>query len=146
MANEILEVLVRINLATAAAVALVFLVRAAVRRIAGARVSYALWLTVPVAAIGSLIPARKTFLELPRIADPAPILGERIGEIAVAGTPPVPAPAVFAVDWPAVAVGVWMAGMAAGVLWLLWRQRRFLRKVGLVERQGERVKSLAAGV
>src|SRR5687767_12681349 len=115
MAIEILEILLRVNLAAAVAVVLVLLLRGHLRRAAGSRIAYALWLAVPVAVLGSLLPARKIIAAAPSAANEAPALGERAGAIAGAGSLPSAGPAVFPFEWTTLAIALWVAGAVAGV-------------------------------
>jgi beta-lactamase regulating signal transducer with metallopeptidase domain/ankyrin repeat protein len=79
MASDLLTFLLRANLALAAAVVLVVLLRKPVRAAFGARAAYGLWLVAPLAVIAMLLPAR-----IVSVAAPTPS--------AVAGTPPRPTP------------------------------------------------------
>nr|MEA2799813.1 hypothetical protein [Phenylobacterium sp.] len=56
--SEALSVLLRINLAVAAAIAVAMLLRLPVRRLFGARIAYGLWSLVPLAAAAMLLPPR----------------------------------------------------------------------------------------
>jgi beta-lactamase regulating signal transducer with metallopeptidase domain len=58
MGNEIIELLLRLNLALAAGVALVLMLRLPVRRWFGARIAYALWLIPVAAALMCFVPGR----------------------------------------------------------------------------------------
>ncbi|WP_425998163.1 M56 family metallopeptidase [Caulobacter sp. DWR1-3-2b1] len=79
MASDILALLLRANLAIAAAVLLVLVLRRPVRSMFGARAAYGLWLIAPLAVLAVLLPARVV-----SIAAPAPS--------TVASTPPTPKP------------------------------------------------------
>ncbi len=67
MGNEILDLLLRLNLALAAGIALVLVLRLPVRHWFGARVAYALWLIPIAAALMCFVPGRveNIVLELP---------------------------------------------------------------------------------
>jgi beta-lactamase regulating signal transducer with metallopeptidase domain len=58
MASDLLTFLLRANLALAAAVVLVVVLRKPVRAAFGARAAYGLWLVAPLAVIAMLLPAR----------------------------------------------------------------------------------------
>ena len=57
MATEALAALVRLNIVASVAIALVFLLRPAVRRSCGPHKAYALWLMVPLAMAGATVPS-----------------------------------------------------------------------------------------
>jgi beta-lactamase regulating signal transducer with metallopeptidase domain/ankyrin repeat protein len=79
MASDLLTFLLRANLALAAAVVLVLILRKPVRAAFGARAAYGLWLVAPLAVIAMLLPARVI-----SVAAPPPS--------AVASTPSTPTP------------------------------------------------------
>ena len=58
MASDLLSLLVRANLALAAALLLALILRRPVRSLFGARAAYALWLVAPLAVLAVLLPAR----------------------------------------------------------------------------------------
>ncbi len=146
MASEILAVLIRINLAAAAAILLVLLLRQPVRRIAGPLVAYALWLAVPVAAIASLAPPRKVVTFVPQAASqPITAVGDSDGFAGIEAFE-APASLLSAIDWMAAGVAVWLIVALGAVAWLAWRQHRFLRHVGKTERRGARIHALRSDV
>lgn len=120
--TEALETLLRVNLALAAAIAVVMAARVPVRRLFGARVAYALWILPPLAALAMLVPARVvtvTAPTLPALAQPA------------SGAPSTQAAAMAAASFdpgPLLA-GLWLVGVAASLAWLIWRQVQFARAV-----------------
>lgn len=57
MANDLLCAFIHLNLAAAAAVLAVLLIRPLVRRQFGPEIAYRLWVCVPIAAFAALIPA-----------------------------------------------------------------------------------------
>ena len=70
MVNEILSLIVRTNIALAVCVLLVLALRFPTRRLAGARIAYALWLIPPLAAAACFSP------------EEAPKLWERMGALS----------------------------------------------------------------
>ncbi|MBO9547397.1 M56 family metallopeptidase, partial [Caulobacter sp.] len=129
-AAEILEVLVRTNLALGAGVLLVLALRRPVRALGGARAAYALWLAAPLAALAVLVPPRTVTVMVSESAPaaveaPAPAPAPRPGASAARAAVPVsridPAEALVAA-WALVAV------LALGVQAV--RQHRFVRSLG----------------
>lgn len=123
MANEFLETLLRLNVAAAIAVTVVLFLRRGVRRLAGARAAYALWLVVPAAMLTGLLPPRSLTIVLSGVTQSAPA-----GREVAPFTPT--APLAAAIDWWTIALVVWAVGALAGLAWLAWRHARFLRHVG----------------
>src|SRR5512140_99598 len=101
--SDALLLLLRVNLAAAAAVAVVLALRAPTRRLFGAGAAYALWTLAPLAALAMVLPARVVTVvqARPAAAGAAAVWGE--GSAA-----PAPLPAGF--DWPPVLTGLWIAG------------------------------------
>jgi beta-lactamase regulating signal transducer with metallopeptidase domain len=135
MSSELLAALARSNLAAAAAILAVAAARPALRRLAGARLTYAAWLVVPIASAASLLPPRSIVTVVPSLPSAAAALTR--GAISA---PRTVAPAVTAhvdVNWSDVALGVWLLGAVLGLAWLLWRQHRFLAEIGPVRRDGQ---------
>jgi beta-lactamase regulating signal transducer with metallopeptidase domain len=109
MISDILLTLGKLNLAAGAAILLVMLLRAPVRRLFGATAAYALWLVVPLAALASLLPALRT-----APTAKGPDFGALIDSFPVLS---------------AMAVGLWVMGFAAVLATFAAGQRRFLKKV-----------------
>jgi beta-lactamase regulating signal transducer with metallopeptidase domain len=101
MATDILQALLRANLAASAAILLVLLARAPARRLFGAELAYALWLLVPAAMAGALL----TFSTRDGLFHP---------------------PASNAVAQAPRLLTLWLAGAFVGLAWALFRQIRFL--------------------
>ena len=120
--SDALLALLRINLAVAAAIALVMLLRLPVRRLFGARIAYGLWSFVPLAAAAMLLPARTvTVARAPGSA--------MLPEALVSGPA---APALHlqpGLDLAPILAGLWIAGALASLGWLVWRQVQFGRAV-----------------
>ncbi|WP_296598436.1 M56 family metallopeptidase [Phenylobacterium sp.] len=120
--SDALLVLIGTNLAAAVAVALVLVLRIPARRLFGPRIAYRLWLLVPLAAAGMLLPSRVTTVTVRPAAGPV---------IAAQAAPAQgTAPAIIAATpfdpWPLV-LGLWIAGVAAALAWTVWRQVQFGR-------------------
>src|SRR5687767_9441928 len=103
MTSIILADLIRVNLAGAAAVLVVLLVRAPARRLVGPEMAYVLWAAPPLAALATLMPAP-----------------------TVDGFPPADALAHAVRDWSAPALAVWALGVAVTVAALGWAQHKFV--------------------
>jgi len=117
--SEVLSTLLQLNLALGAAVALVLVLRAPVRRLFGAKVAYGLWMLAPLAAAAMLAPARavtvvRAIASAPDLAPTAP-----------AATYVLEAPA--GPDLWTLAAALWLAGALASLAWLAWRQAQFAR-------------------
>ena len=118
MAVDLLEALFRTNVAAAASIVLVLLLRRPARRVFGARAAYALWLMVPLAALASLLPrpAEVTVLE------PLTLSASTIGAAAAPlGVPGLVAPILAA---------TWLAGVGFAAGMLSRRQAQFLAALG----------------
>ena len=136
MIASLLWIVLKLNLAAAAAMLAVLVLRQPVRRLAGARVAYALWLAVPLAMCAVLLPAPVAPTESAPAA--AGLVGIAAAPAALAPapmpdiTPMAEAPAwvATAVPWPALALGIWFVGLGlfAGVQ--MGRQARFVRDLG----------------
>lgn len=126
MIADVLEALVRANLATAAAVILVLLLRRPARRAFGARAAYALWLTPPLAALAGLLPrpAAMTLIE------PLTLEAAAGGARAAAALPGADLAAP-------VLVAAWLAGALIAATALARRQARFVAALGRLEPHGD---------
>jgi beta-lactamase regulating signal transducer with metallopeptidase domain len=117
--SDALLLLARINLAAGAAVVLVMLLRRPARRLFGAGVAYGLWALVPLFAAAMLAPARVV-----RLTQPV----RRTGAFVQDGAAPTTASHVrSAFDGSHLALAVWIAGAAAALAYLAWRQAQFGR-------------------
>ncbi|WP_293679251.1 M56 family metallopeptidase [uncultured Phenylobacterium sp.] len=103
MTSLILADLIRANLAGAAAILVVLLVRVAARRFVGPEMAYYLWAAPPLAALATLMPAP-----------------------TVDGFPPADALAHAVRDWSAPALVIWALGLAVTLAAFGWAQHRFL--------------------
>jgi beta-lactamase regulating signal transducer with metallopeptidase domain len=116
--------LVKTNLAAAAAILVVLVLRRPIRTRFGARAAYALWMAPLLAAVAANLPhpAAASF-----VAPVVPSVGVTAdGVIAQA-------PAGFATDWSVVFMAAWVAGAFAMAALLMRRQLRFVASLGRLE-------------
>src|SRR5579871_5603036 len=106
--TDLLLALAKANLAAAAALLAVLALRAPARRAVGAGMAYALWLAVPAAAVGSLLPS----LQTPGWPS-AMAAASEVGRNWL-----TPARAADLIE-------LWLAGFAASIALAFWRQGRF---------------------
>lgn len=120
MIVEIFALLLETTLATSLAAMIVLSLRRPLRRVAGARGAYALWLLLPIAGIAVIVPARTITLALP--------------EVTTVSIAPIPSVAVTDIDQSFDAqtflISLWGAGVFGLGLILTWQQRRFRRALG----------------
>lgn len=121
--SEVLLALLRMNLAAAAAIGLILLLRRPIRRLLGARVAYGLWSLAPFAAAATLLPARIVTIYQPALPAAGRVVASPPDAAAVASAP---APAI---DLQTILVGVWAAGALGALAWLIWRQVQFAQAV-----------------
>ena len=129
-AAELVRMLAETTLASSAAILVVLAFRRQVRRLAGARVAYALWSMVPVAALAVLLPGpvRRVVLEAGAVHVATGVQAAASPVDAVTGAWPA---------WAAVLLAAWGLGMLASVLALAARQRRFVRGLGKLQARGD---------
>ena len=109
--HDILDALLQTNIALAASICVVTLLRRPVRLMFGAQSAYALWLLVPAAALATLLPART---------------------IQVAATIPNAAPLhASGFDISAPLLTIWAAGAVVLMFCMARAQRRFQLAVDL---------------
>lgn len=124
---DLLQLLLKVSLASTAACVLVLLLRGPVRRRLSAGAAYGLWAMVPLAALATLLPAPRTVVVAEAVA------WGHTGLLPMA--PPVlPLGGQTAA---AVLIGLWVTGMFCSALWLCWQQRRFLRALGPLQALGD---------
>lgn len=141
MAADVLALLIKTNLAAAAAIITVLALRRMTRRAFGARVAYALWLAVPLAVGASLLPARVVVLPYVAPLQPtADVAGSYVPTGVIASTA-APSPLI---DNAAV-IALWLAGAAVSFAFLAWSQSRFMKSLGGVEREGQFLRARACG-
>ncbi|HYE46643.1 MAG TPA: M56 family metallopeptidase [Caulobacter sp.] len=109
MIGDLLITLAKLNLAAAAAIFIVMVLRGPILRLFGAQAAYALWLIVPLAATASLLPALRTV--------PAKAAGPDFASL------------IESQPWlSGAAVAIWLIGAAVMTLSLAAGQRRFMRR------------------
>lgn len=109
--TSVVACLVELTLAASVAVLLVGLLRAPLRRIAGARAAYGLWLMVPLSSLTLLLPA-----------PPHPLAPLDMAPSLADGSGPV--------NDEAIALAVWGAGVLVMLAVAVARQRAFVRSLG----------------
>ena len=141
MASDILLFLVEANLALAAAILLVLVLRRPVRKAFGARNAYALWLIAPLSIVALLIPARTIVLPAAPLAPPAPTVAGP-SAFTTASQPPsvlVEAPRAPSIPVGDLLLGLWLVVAVGGLVLQAERQRRFVRSLGaLTAADGDR--------
>lgn len=143
MAADILAILLKTNLAAAAAILLALALRKPVRKAFGARIAYALWLLVPLAVGASLFPARTIVLPY---APPLALTVETAIPSGTTGEVATMTAAAPLID-NAVLIALWLVGAVISLSLLAWSQSRFIKSLGGVVREGRflRAKAPAAG-
>jgi bla regulator protein BlaR1 len=121
MTDEATALLLAAAVASSVTVALVLLLRSALRRIFGAPVAYGAWLTVPLVVAATLLPAASApggFI----------LLGGRVFDAAreMAAALLISAPALPGVLW------IWLTGALLAAMLLAMRQVRFARSLGTI--------------
>ncbi len=118
--SGLLATLVELNIAAAAAILFVLLIRGPTTRAFGPHAAYALWSMVPVAMLATLLPERTT--------------ETFVTEFLIGGLPASLAhmQATAAASWlPAIVGGAWIFGAIALAVVLIRRQRAFMRDADL---------------
>jgi beta-lactamase regulating signal transducer with metallopeptidase domain len=121
MMTDFMFMLAKINLAMAAAIVAVALLRRPMRAAFHASVAYALWLLVPAAMLASLLPPRIVAVTapLPHAAHSAD------AQIPIALGSARMAMQALPFDWSMALFAVWIAGMGAMLLYLARSQHQF---------------------
>jgi beta-lactamase regulating signal transducer with metallopeptidase domain/ankyrin repeat protein len=152
MASDLLTFLLRANLALAAAVVLVLILRKPVRAAFGARAAYGLWLVAPLAVIAMLLPARVISVAAspPSAVASTPTPMPRPTPTVEVEAKPLPSAATrqrfqarrlrdtLAIGWGLIAL------LAIGVQ--AERQRRFLKSLGRLRGEADLFHAEHAGV
>jgi beta-lactamase regulating signal transducer with metallopeptidase domain len=131
MAYDLILFIGRINLALAAAVLLVLVVRKPVRTFCGARSAYALWLIAPLSMLALLLPARTVHL-----AAPARIVSIANDAVSSFGSTKTPAdlgpdqPTLSNLPFSELLLGIWIFIGLARLYVQAERQRRFVQSLG----------------
>jgi beta-lactamase regulating signal transducer with metallopeptidase domain len=125
-AADILDGLLKANLAAGAAILAVVALRKAARMRFGARLAYGLWLLPLLAGAAVLLPARQVVV----VRTAAPLV--RVAFHIARGARPVPeVTAPTTLDASTLLVGLWLAGMAAAALAMAVLQHRFVIRARL---------------
>jgi TonB family protein len=121
MTSDLLEALLRVNLAASAAILVVVLMRAPMRRAIGARAAYALWALPPILALAALAPPPQVgawyappFVVIPSLSA-QPALAQASG------------------DWRPLVLAAWILGALACTVLLTLRQVRFRASLGALQ-------------
>jgi len=133
MENDLIGLVVRVNLALAAGIAVVLLLRTPARRWFGARVAYFLWLLPVLAAGACFLPPR---IERLMIAEPLAPVSSSFSTLA--NVPQAAVPHLEPVVW----FVIWCVGCVLSVAILTLRQGRFSRALGRLRPRND----LGAGV
>jgi len=129
MASELILFLAKANLAMAAAVLLVLVLRKPVRAVFGARTAYALWLIAPLSILALLVPART--MTLPYQPAPAAVVAHApTGAVPTAIAPPSAPERLRRLPVGEVLFGLWIVVALGGLAIQAERQRRFVRSLG----------------
>lgn len=144
MASDILALLLRANLAIAAAVLLVLIMRRPVRSLFGARSAYGLWLIAPLAVLAVLLPPRTITVQAPAAPTPAAPAVAATTAGAPATVKPEAAAQPQRVGDTLVIIWALVALLAIGVQ--AERQRRFLKSLGRLRGEKDLFHAEHAGV
>lgn len=142
MANDLILLLLKFNLAASVAILVVIALRRAMRAWFGAQAAYGLWLVIPFAMLAVMLPARTVEILLAAAPAAAPIAAPAAGSAAGSATG-------VTLDWSSVAVAVWLTGVAAMLVLLAWRQHAFIASLGRLSREpgpGRVVRAEATGM
>jgi TonB family protein len=120
--DELLPLLVRVLMASGAAMMLVLALRLPLRAWLGPRVAYLLWGCVPASMLALLLPAQRVVVQA------VPTATLRLGDVLPL---PVADAAPVAGVWLAL---LWLLGALLWAVMLVGRQRRFLRALGPLDR------------
>jgi len=144
MISELMGGLLKANLAAAAAVGVVLVLRKVVRARFGARAAYALWAAPILAGIAVVAPHPARQAPLPRVM--APVVA--MADVFEADPIVAAAPAATAALSPAeIAFSLWLAGALGAAGLLAFHQARFLASLGRVSRgRGRLRRASRAGV
>jgi beta-lactamase regulating signal transducer with metallopeptidase domain/ankyrin repeat protein len=140
MVGDLLALLIRANLAIAAAVVLALLLRRPVRRLFGARAAYALWLIAPLATVAVLLPARTVIVRTP--APSAPVVSAAAPKTPLQPPPttatpePVSRPPAPKLDLDGPLLAIWGLVALLALIVQAERQRRFVKSLGRLRSDG----------
>ncbi len=121
MANDLIGLIVRVNLALAVGVLVVLALRMLTRHGFGARIAYSLWLLPVLAAGACFLPPR---IERLTIAEPLAPVSSALASLTAGAQAPLAQPQ------PIVWLAIWCAGVVLSLAILALRQGRFARALG----------------
>jgi beta-lactamase regulating signal transducer with metallopeptidase domain len=124
-AADVLDALLKANLASGAAILGVAALRKTARSRFGARLAYGLWLLPVLAGAAVLLPARQVVV---RTARPMLSAAVRIGHSLGAPSAAAAAAGPRGLDGPALLVGLWLAGVMGAALVMAVLQHRFIAR------------------
>lgn len=138
MSADLLALLMRATLALSGAILIVLVLRAPLRRAFGAQIAYTFWLLAPMAALASLLPARRIFVDTPQApqaleAAPAIVPPEPTTGNAALAFDPVATAVSF--DLPPFVLALWLSGVAVSIALVAIAHARFTARLRL--RAGE---------
>ena len=125
-ANDLLELLLRLALASSLSILAALLLRRTVGMLFGARAAWQLWLVVPSAMLAAALPSLRVHHALVVALVPA----LKIGALSA----PVHAPDAF--SWTGVLLAAWLAGAVAAALAFAHAQRSFVASLGPLTPRG----------
>jgi len=131
-AVEIVELLLRVNLAGGAAILGVIALRKAARRRFGARLAYGLWLLPILASAAVMVPARQIVVVVHPVARAiASVPATAAAQVRQAAARTAPAAAAASLDPRVLLLGAWLTGVAIAALVMALLQLRFVRQARL---------------
>jgi beta-lactamase regulating signal transducer with metallopeptidase domain len=126
MMNEVLKHLLTLTIASSIAIVAALLVRRAVRHAFSASASYAVWLLVPIAMVAALLPHAAA-------VDPAMAPLSALS-VVVNRSFPSALGASSSTSWSAWALGVWAAGAALSLAYMVRLQCAYMGSLGVLSR------------
>jgi len=123
-AADVLDALLKANLASGAAILGVVALRKLARTRFGARLAYGLWLLPLLAGAAMLLPARQVVVVRP--AAPMLSAAAEVGRSLGASSAAAVAAGPSGLDGPTLLVGLWLAGVAGAALVMAVLQHRFI--------------------
>lgn len=127
MASEFFRELAIVALVSSVAMILVRLLRQPLRRAAGARAAYWLWLLVPAMSVAAWLPVPSGLLLPPTMALPAQV--QSLMSLAVEDNV-----SRGGAGWAVLLLWIWAAGVVLMLVALIGRQRAFTRSLGTLHR------------
>ena len=137
MANELLAWLLQQTLAASVAIALVLLLRGALRRVSGPRVAYLLWLAVPAASLAVLLPSPAIDLVDGTVAAGAAMAAPHVTVGWARVLHPVAVPSQVPQGLADLLATVWLLGFLVSVRRAWHAQRHVRRALGELARRDD---------